>query len=224
MIKLENNDRKEAKFLHLTFRMQDGNNILIQCKSDDKMEDIINKFCTKATLNKEEFGFNIVRQIKISKMNSTVEENGLIDKNDFISVYKKIPSGENKINVINNDVNKKISSDDNEENEKYIVNNEKISKKVDNIKILGSPIYLHFNTNFGFKFVIVIGSKNTFKDAAIKFCQCCDIPISVLRKDVVFIHNASKLDPLSELTFEQMRLITNIISITVIEQGGIIGA
>ena len=44
----DNNNEKEPKFLTIKVKIEDGREILIQSKSDDKMEQVINKFCAKA--------------------------------------------------------------------------------------------------------------------------------------------------------------------------------
>ncbi len=80
------------------------------------------------------------------------------------------------------------------------------------------------NATVGSKVAIKIGLNNTFKDAAIKFCQCLDIPTSVLGNHLIFVRNANKLDPSNDkLTLEQIGLQNNS-HITVLDQGGIVGA
>ena len=74
------------------------------------------------------------------------------------------------------------------------------------------------------KISIKIGLNNTFKDAAIQFCQCLDIPTSVIGTHLIFLKNASKLDPFNDkVTIGQMGLENNNI-ITVIDDSAIIGA
>ena len=73
-------------------------------------------------------------------------------------------------------------------------------------------------------YIIKIGLNNTFKDATIKFCQCLDLPTSVIGTHLIFLKNASKLDPFNDkVTIEQMGLKDNDI-ITVIDCLPIIGA
>ena len=207
--------RNEVKFLNLKFIAREGP-ISIQCKSNEKMKDIINKFFIKYTADEKEYELFIEKKIK--NENSTVEENGILDdKNYFINVIKKKQNVYNYINDNNNnDISQKRDNGGKIE--------EEISKNKSDIKILGTPILLFFHASVGSKISIKIGLNNTFKDAAIQFCQCLDIPTSVIGTHLIFLKNASKLDPFNDkVTIGQMGLENNNI-ITVIDDSAIIGA
>ena len=92
------------------------------------------------------------------------------------------------------------------------------------LKYQGLQYYYFFTLVLVQKFSIKIGRNNTFKDAAIKFCQSLDLPTSVIGTHLIFLNNASKLDPFNDkVTIEQMGLKDNYI-ITVIDYHPIIGA
>ena len=202
--------RNESKLLNLKFITQEGR-MFILCKSNEKMKDTINKFFMKSLLNEKECEFFIRKEIK--NENLTLEENGILDdKNFFINVIKKKQNiNDNKDTLQKRDNSGKI--------------NEEISKNKSDIKILGTPILLLFNATVGTKISIKIGLNNTFKDAVIKYCQCLDLPTSVINTHIVFLRNASKLDPLNDkITLEQMGLQNGYNNITVLDQGNIIAA
>ena len=191
-----NNNKKEVKFLSIIFRTQDGGgSIMIQCKSDDKMEDAINKFCSKAYLKKEDykFIFNGKRVI----FDSTVEENGLID-NSNILVVKKSQS----------EISQSIEANNNNQDIK------------NNNSMLGEPIQLFFETNSGSKLVINIGINNTVREAEYKFCEKLDIPTSTL-KYFKFLNNGRELNPDMKISDSELK---NWDVIYVLETGGIMGA
>ena len=86
--------RNEAEFLKLKFIIQEGDPIFIQCRSDEKMKDALDKFFCKTVWNRNDYELFIEKKIK--NENSTIEENGILDdKNYFINVIKK-----NKIFII----------------------------------------------------------------------------------------------------------------------------
>ena len=60
--------------------------IKILCQSDDKMESLINKFASKANINKEEYVF--LFKGKVAELDSNVEEIGIKDNNIIIVVKK----------------------------------------------------------------------------------------------------------------------------------------
>ena len=83
------NNKKAPKFLTIKIKMEDGKEIQMQIKSNDKMEQIINKFCSKANYKKENYDF-YYKGMKIDKEDSisTVEVIGIQNENDNILVKK----------------------------------------------------------------------------------------------------------------------------------------
>ena len=171
--------------------------ILIQCKSDDKMEDIINRFCNKVHENKNDYKF--IFNANVVLMDSTAEEIGLTN-NSIIFVLKK---GQNEISK-NLEVN---------HNNQNIINNSFISE---------NQISLNFATNGGAGSIIVIniGINKTIREAEYKYCEKLDIPFSSLR-DMKFIFNNRVLIP--DMKISQSGLV-NGSTITVIEFQNVHGA
>ena len=201
------NNMDKSKFLNLKFITQEGSPIFIQCNSDEKMKDTINKFFIKTLCDREKYEFFIAKEIK--NENFTIEENGILDdKNYFINVIKKKQNNADKKSEIN-----QINNDDNKDT---------LNKS--DIKILGTPITLVMSATTGAKARIKLGLNNTFKDVAIQFCQYLNTPTSAIGNDLIFLFNLEKLDPFNdELTLEQIGL-KNDSRITVLDQGGIICA
>lgn len=201
------NNMDKSKFLNLKFITQEGSPIFIQCNSDEKMKDTINKFFIKTLYNREEYEFFIGKEIK--NENFTIEENGILDdENYFINVIKKKQNNADKKSEIN-----QINNDDNKDT---------LNKS--DIKILGTPITLVMSATTGAKARIKLGLNNTFKDVAIQFCQYLNTPTSAIGNDLIFLFNLEKLDPFNdELTLEQIGL-KNDSRITVLDQDGIICA
>ena len=201
------NNMDKSKFLNLKFITQEGSPIFIQCNSDEKMKDTINKFFIKTLYNREEYEFFIGKEIK--NENFTIEENGILDdENYFVNVIKKKQNNADKKSEIN-----QINNDDNKDT---------LNKS--DIKILGTPITLVMNATTGAKARIKLGLNNTFKDVAIQFCQYLNTPTSAIGNDLIFLFNLEKLDPFNdELTLEQIGL-KNDSRITVLDQDGIICA
>ena len=118
------------------------------------------------------------------KLNSTVKENGLIDKDYYILVKKK-------------------SNDKNQENESSSEDDDELNY---NNKILGTPINIIFKTNRGITCVVQSGKENTFKDLAIKYSQRIGESPSVINKNTVFIYNNQKIKFNNDRTLEQLGL------------------
>ena len=217
-----NDFKNKTKFLSLIFKTQEGIPISIQCKSDDKMEDAINKFIAKSGDYKTNYDFIVSKKIK--ELNKTVEENGLVDKNCFISVTKKSEDDINEENEIKNE--NKINNNDNniynDDINDYLAGDQ-MEKNNTNIKLKGQTISLNFITTVGSHVRITIGVHNTFREAAILFCQSLDVPISVLEKNIIFLYNSNKINILGKETIEEIG-IKDGYKITVFDCANIIGA
>ena len=196
-----NPNKKEVKFLTIIFRIGAQGDlsspVQIQCKSDDKMEDITNKFCCKTNFNKKDYKF--IFNAQVVSMNSTAEEIGLTN-NDNIFVLKK---GKNEISK-NMEVNN---------NSQNVINNNSMSE---------SEIHLSFETQSGHgsKVTIKIGINKTVREAEYKFCQSLDIPYSTLN-EMKFLYNNKQLFP--EMKISHAGLV-DWSRILVIEMHNIIGA
>ena len=102
------------------------------------------------------------------------------DESDFICVILKSQK----------EINKKPEKNYNNYN-----NNHELSKGNSNIQIIGIQINLRFQSTLGSDIIIQIGLNNTCRDAEIKYCQCLDIPSSLIGKSLRFIHNTKDLIP-----------------------------
>jgi hypothetical protein len=179
----------------------------MKCKSNEKMEEIINKFCFKSQLKKEEFKF-IVNGNKV-KMNLTIDKNGINNENKVIYVEKKdekdyIEEKNNKdiMEEKNDDSDYEYEYEYEDEDNKGICND--IIK--DNVKILGEKIMLKFYLCR--KVVdIEIGMYNIFRDVAIKFGAKCGISTSKLEKNYRFLCNSRLLNIDNCQTLQQLRII-----------------
>ena len=128
-------NNKEVKGLTIIFRIsgEQYSPVSIQCLSDDKMEDTINKFCNKVGGNKKDYKFIFnAHQLMI---NSTVEENEL-GHNSNIFVVRQ------------NEISKKLEENNN--NNHNIIKNNSMSER---------EIHLSFETKFGIDSKVVIKFK-----------------------------------------------------------------
>ena len=204
MMQMGNESQKNIKYLSIRVKMEDGVTIMVQSTSNDKMEKAINNFCCKAVLDKKDYDFFVITKHK-AKFDSTVEENGINGNDDSIFVRKKIIKNEN-------------------ENSNEINGNNIRNKEVLEPIIKGIPIQLFFKTSFGLKVDIIVGLKNTFRDAAIIFCNKINIDPYCLGRDLIFLINGKKLNPINDdKTLEQLGLNNNCL-ITVLDQANVYGA
>jgi hypothetical protein len=189
------------EFLSIKVRMEKGVEICVQCTSNDKMNKVINNFCIKTCIyNVEDYDFFIIKEEK-AKLDSSVEQNGIKQK-DYILAKKKL---------VNNKENQSL----NDKKEQNSINDSPV--------ILGKPIYLMFVLGNGVKVNIQIGLNNTIKDALIKFCNKLGLSISCLGKYLGFLFNASFLDYEDNRTLGEIGII-DCSSITVLDRTNFIGA
>ena len=85
---LNRDNPKIIKFLSLTVKMEDGNQIMLQSKSDDKMKEVITKICCKAAFQMDDYNFNIIKE-REPKLDSTIEENEFNEKRIIFSLKKR---------------------------------------------------------------------------------------------------------------------------------------
>ena len=199
MIQMGNESQKivrEVKFLSIKVKMEDGAEIYVQKASDDKMEKAIISFCCKAVLDKKDYDFFVITKHK-AKFDSTIEENGIDTNDDYIFVKKKIVQNDNSKGINGNNIQVPI--------------------------IKGNIINLIFAATSGLRVVINVGLKNTFRDAAIIFCNRININPSIIDKDIIFLRCGIKLDLNDNKTLEQMEIKGNE-TITVLDTKCIKGA
>ena len=192
------------KNLSIEVRMEKGEAISVNCRSNDKMKNLIQKFCTKACIDKvEDYDFIIIKKEE-AKLDSSIEENGIKQK-DYILAIKKLDKN----------MEGQVDQSLNDKKESYFIE--------ENPKILGEPIVVYFDASTGQKVSIPIGLNNTIKDAFILFCNKMAINYSDIEKEIFFIYNGRKLECDDITTLKQIGIRNNI-SITVFDQGNVVGA
>ena len=110
MMQTGNNiNKEELKNLTVTFRFKDIAPIKIQCQSNEKMEEVINKYFNKSLINNKD-KYNFIYNAKKVILNSTIEENGIINESNIFVIEKSKDeiAKEKKINN-NQNINNKSS-------------------------------------------------------------------------------------------------------------------
>ena len=197
-----NKNENQPKFLTIRFKMEDGKEIQIQSKSDEKMEQVINHFYSKTGCKKEDYDFYVKGKKTIE--DSSVEENGILEDFDYIFALKK------------------IKSENNEENIKNIFNNNDNNINERKNQILGKQIFLNFQSTDGDKVTIRMGLNNTLKDAVNEYCRIIGLS-EENERDLAFLFNGGKLDVNSRRALGQINNIDHS-TISVINQNDIRGA
>ena len=189
------------EFLSIKVIIEEGGEICVQCKSNDKMNKIIGHFCLKCGIQSaEDYDFFIIKEEKV-KLDSSVEQNGIKQK-DYILAKKKL---------VNNKENQSL----NDKKEKNSIN--------ESPRILGKPIDLIFYLSMGGKVSIRIGLNNTIKDTLIKFCNESGFSLSDIGKHLIFLFKGSVLEYEDNRTLEQIGF-RNAYVITVVDNSNVIGA
>lgn len=187
--------------LKIKVKMEKGEEIVVQCRPDEKMKSVIKKFCLKACIDKsEDYDFIVIKEEE-AKLDSSVEQNGIKQRN-YILAKKKLD-------------NNMESQSLNDKKETYFFK--------ENPRISGEQILVNFDSSSGTKLSIPIGLNNTIKDAEILFCNKVDISYSEIGKTIIFLLNASELKYEDNRTLKQLGF-RNGWTITVFDQGNVIGA
>ena len=84
-------------------------------------------------------------------------------------------------------------------------------------------INVTLNATTGFKVVIPAPKSMTFEDLFINFANKAGVPVSTIGEQIVFLYNAEKLDAKSKQPISSLFKSFNA-NVTVLDQGGIIGA
>lgn len=169
---MENNAENKIKNYTLNFRIQNINKcVKILCKSNDKMEYLINKFTSEENYEKDLYSF-ICYGHTINK-NETVVECGLSEGSDIFVVEKK------SIENINSNSSESNSIQNNDSNLAVDNNN--------NIKIVGEPVTLLFLKPNGTKIRCLVGKNNTNHDVKNKYCDLCGFNRIFINEDLLFL-------------------------------------
>ena len=196
------NQNQLIKDLTIKVKMENGEVIQVQCRSDDKMKKLIEHFGIKACIDKvEDYDFVIIKEEEV-KLDSYIEQYGIKQK-DYILARKKLD-------------NNKEDQSLNDKKEPYFIK--------ENPRILGEQIDLYFEASTGLKVLIPIGLNNTLKDAFILYCNKVDISYLEIDHNIFFLYIGQKLRyedynrTLKQIGFK------NKSSIIVFDQANIIGA
>ena len=202
------NQDQLIKDLSIKVKMENGKEIQVQCKSDDKMETFIKFFGIKASIDKvEDYDFIIIKEEE-AKLDSSIEQNGIKQK-DYILAKKKLD-------------NNKEDQSLNDEKEDQSLNDKKEPHFIkENPGILGEQIDVQFYASNGIKSIIPIGLNNTIKDAYNLYCNKLDISYSDIDTNIIFLYNGCKLSyednrTLKQIGFRNKGLINVIFSCNVI--------
>ena len=176
------NQDQPIKDLRIKVKMENGEVIQLPCKSNDKMKNLIERFCIKACIDKvEDYDFIIIKDEE-AKLDSSIEQNGIKQQN-YILAKKKLDN--NKEDQSLNDINKT-----------YFIKNNPV--------ILGEQIIINFEENTGRNALIPIGLNNTIKDAYILCCNKLDISYSDIDTNIIFLYNGCKLSYEDNRTLKQI--------------------
>ena len=193
------------KYLSIRVKMEDGHQIFVQTKSDDKIEKAINNFCTKVLIRKkDDYDFFVVKELN-AKFNSTVEEIGINGNDDYILAKKKIIRNKNdNLNENNIRINevKKI----------------KKNKNLINPNIKGTHINLIFNKNNTSLVSVDVGTLNTLKEAIILYYSKTND-----EQNKMFLFNGNQLNPNDNRTLDQIKIRSGN-RITVLNKNEVYGA
>ena len=204
---------QNVEYLAVKVMMEDGKGILVQCKSNDKLEITIKNFLTKVQ-SSDDFDFFIITEKKAIK-NLTVRENGIIGDNCYISARKKLKNS-NENNIIEQNI---------QYNEEYIDTNYSNNNLEINPINLGPKINLIFHTPSGLIINFSMDQNKTFKEAAIMICNKVGIPFSRIHKDICFLFNGTKLNIEDyNRKLAQISLNADSMSIYILDLKNIIGA
>ena len=185
---LINSSQVNNNFISINIKLENNKKVSVQCKPQDKLLIPLQHFINLTLIKIEDYDVRIMKKGKKIKIHSTVEENGLIDKDYYILVKKK-----------SNSENQEDESSDDDEEDELNYNNE----------ILGTPINIIFESNSGIKVSIGSGRNNTFKDLVIKYCKIINQTLSLIKKKCVFAFNGQALKLNNKKTLEQIGLKEN---------------
>ena len=185
---LINSSQVNNNFISINIKLENNKKVSVQCKPQDKLLIPLQHFINLTLIKIEDYDVRIMKKGKKIKIHSTVEENGLIDKDYYILVKKK-----------SNSENQEDESSDDDEEDELNYNNE----------ILGTPINIIFESNTGIKVSIGSGRNNTFKDLVIKYCKIINHTLSLIKKNCVFVFNGQTLKLNNNKTLEQIGLKEN---------------
>ena len=85
---LINSSQVNNNFISINIKLENNKKVSVQCKPQDKLLIPLQHFINLTLIKIEDYDFRIMKKGKKIKIHSTVEENGLIDKDYYILVKK----------------------------------------------------------------------------------------------------------------------------------------
>ena len=176
----------EIKNLYLSFKMKIKEKetvIQIQCKSNDTIKEVINKFYCKIC-DASKYYYFFYNGEKIINNELTFDEYGINDNDEIIVVEK------NDINQINEIL--KTNQNSSNSNKMSIPKGNKRNLNLSPSENQQNLIQLQFNSPSGLKSILTFNKKSTISDALGKYCQSLGL---VLQKAqyLSFLFNGCKL-------------------------------
>lgn len=200
MMQTGNNiNKEEIKNLVIIFRISKGQQapLMVQCQSNEKMEEAVDKFCNKSGMRNID-GYYFIYNAKRVDFNATLEENGIVDNSNIFIVEKSQEqiSKEKELNI-----NQNINNNSSVLEEEWL-------------------LIFHNQNRIGSDITIKIGKTKLVREAINKFCQSLDISKST-QKYFKFIFNNNEL--FKDMQICQSGL-NNGSKILVIDYSGLVGA
>ena len=203
-----NQQINEEKFLCLNFKKEEEYSVKVQCRSHDKIKDVLKKFCSKAAEDLNKFYF-FYKGEKIINDELTLDEYGINDQNEIIVVEK------NDTKQINEILKKKNSSNSKE----MIPRTDKMISD-DILSSENKKINLVFQTR-GRKSFLTFYESIPVEQALKKYCHCLGLSETKMNH-LRFLFNGNSLN------INDKRSLGSIFGdgsiITVVDSSGVIGA
>jgi hypothetical protein len=208
---------KIIKNLTINFQYNGANRISIQCRSTEKIKDVLQKFCCKAgeQANSLNFYYNSIK-IKANDI-TTIDELNIKDKG-IVYAVKKDDLSSNKNTELSDE---QKSSDDNSS----VDNNETefLNQNINENDLCQKKINLTFvsSSMSKLRLLMCFNVEETVNDALTKYCKRMQIEKDQ-KDNIAFIFNSEKLNFGDNRQLKY--LFSNCAKITVIDTIGIIGA
>ena len=136
-------------------------------------------------------------------------------------------SNKNGINMNNTSINSNFINEDNAKDDIYIYDKEEILPRnkviLSDVKPNGDIIVLKFKLSTGSWLEIDVNRNSTFKEVVKKFCQKINLNEKYLENRIIFLYDAGRINFDSYTTLKDLNLDKRQITITVYDDGNVIG-
>ena len=204
-----NNEIRNEENLKIYFIKNKHQKILIPCHKNDKINNIINKFCTKSNIHKSSYIFTYKEQKLNYNSNEEIGNFGL-NNNDEILVVEK---NDNKINNEINSSKKDINSEDNDFSEDSKNSDNLSDNNTKNDIEIGRKVSIFFHGPGGKK-MFNINPKESIRQLLLLYIKKFNLKM----ESIEFIHNGSRLSFDDERTIENVFISGNMINVIVLNQ------